>query len=80
MKTKTTTSNRGSKHAGQSRNSPLSIEIVQSREGKKRFDRLLGHFHYLGEGHPVGDYLRQVAVREGQWVGLLAWGSACYAL
>ncbi len=80
MKTKITTSNRGSKHTGQSRHSPLRIEIVRSREGKKRFDQLLGRFHYLGEGRPVGDYLRQVAIREGQWVGLLAWGSACYAL
>jgi hypothetical protein len=28
----------------------------------------------------VGDFLRQVAIWKGQWVGLLAWGSACYAL
>lgn len=56
------------------------MEIVRTATGKKRFDRLLGDFHYLGEGHAAGDYLRQVAVREGKWVGLLAWGSACYAL
>lgn len=80
MKTQTTTSSRGSKHADQSRNPPLNIEIVRSREGKKHFDRILEREHYLGEGRPVGDYLRQVAVREGEWVGLLTWGAACYAL
>jgi len=80
MKTKKTSSNRGSGPTGQNRNPPLTIEIVRSGGDKKRFDRLLGSFHYLGEGCPVGDYLRQVAVRDGEWVGLLAWGSACYAL
>lgn len=58
----------------------MSIDVICSAAEKKRFDELLGRFHYLGEGCPVGDYLRQVAVRDGEWVGLLAWGSACYAL
>ena len=80
MKTKKSTSNRGSGRSGQNRNPPLTIEIVRSGAGKKRFDQLLGGFHYLGPGCPVGDYLRQAAVRDGEWVGLLAWGSACYAL
>jgi hypothetical protein len=57
----------------------LRIEVVQP-EDQKRFDRLLGQYHYLGETRPVGDFLRQVAILEGEWVGLLAWGSACYAL
>lgn len=80
MKTKKMTSNRGSRPRGGDRNRPLTIDVVRSAADKKRFDRLLGSFHYLGEGCAVGDYLRQVAIRDGEWVGLLAWGSACYAL
>lgn len=57
----------------------LRIEVVRP-EQEKRFDQLLGQYHYLGETHPVGDFLRQVAIWNGEWVGLLAWGSACYAL
>lgn len=57
----------------------LEIEVVRA-EDAKRFDRLLGAYHYMGEAQPVGDFLRQAAVLDGKWVGLLAWGSACYAL
>jgi len=46
----------------------------------KRFDSLLGDYHYLGESRPVGDTMRMVAEIEGQWVGLLMWGSAAYRL
>jgi len=44
------------------------------------FDEQLATQHHLGAGRPVGDYLRQVVVREGQPVALLVWGPACYAL
>ena len=54
--------------------------LVVTRAEYPRFDRLLGAYHYLGESRPTGDFLRQVAVLDGVWVGLLAWGSACYAL
>jgi hypothetical protein len=57
----------------------LRIDVVRP-EDQKRFDCLLGQYHYLGETRPVGDFLRQVAILDGEWVGLLAWGSACYAL
>jgi hypothetical protein len=57
----------------------LKIEVV-TPEDRKRFDHLLGQYHYLGETCPVGDFLRQVAILDGEWVGLLAWGAACYAL
>ena len=57
----------------------LEIKVVRGTNAK-RFDRLLGQYHYMGETRPIGDFLRQVAVLDGQWVGLLAWGSACYAL
>lgn len=44
------------------------------------FDGLLADHHYLGAGRPVGDYMRQVVLRDQQPVALLVWGPACYAL
>ena len=44
------------------------------------FDQQLDQHHYLGAGRPVGDYLRQIVVCQGQPVALLVWGPACYAL
>lgn len=46
----------------------------------ERFDQLLAARHYLGQTPPVGDFLRQVVVREGQWVALLVWGPAALKL
>lgn len=57
----------------------LRIESVEAAE-IGRFDALMKAHHYLEEGRPVGDYLRQVAIVDGRWVALLAWGPACYAL
>lgn len=57
----------------------MEMQIVRGKD-KRRFDKLLGQYHYLGQGHPAGDYLRHVAVEDEKWVGLLAWGSACYKL
>ena len=53
---------------------------VPAPEQVAEFDGLLAEHHYLGAGRPVGDYLRQVVERDGQPVGLLVWGPACYAL
>jgi hypothetical protein len=44
------------------------------------FDRQMADRHYLGAGHRVGDYLRQVVRVRGQPAALLVWGPACYAL
>ncbi len=57
----------------------VEIEIV-GRKDRKRFDGLLGQYHYLGESRPVGDAMRMVAKVDGEWVGLLMWGSAAYRL
>ncbi len=57
----------------------LRIEVVGQRQFK-RFDELLKKHHYLEEAKSVGDFLRQVAVDDGKWVALLAWGPACYSL
>ena len=78
MKTIHTTKRRRSKAKPQSGQS-LEIKVVGSKE-VKRFDKLLGEFHYLGESRPMGDTLRLVAQLDGQWIGLLLWGSAAYRL
>jgi len=57
----------------------VSIRVVRGRD-KKRFDELLGSYHYLGESRAVGDSMRMVAEVDGEWVGLLMWGSAAYCL
>jgi len=59
--------------------SVLTVE-VPSNDQVGWFDGLLKDQHYLGAGHPVGDYLRQVVQINGRPVALLVWGPACYAL
>ena len=58
---------------------PLEVRVVASGE-IERFNQLLSEKHYLGETPPVGDFLRQVIVRDGKWVALLAWGPAALKL
>jgi hypothetical protein len=62
------------------RSARLESFALQDPAEKARFDRLMGQQHYLGATKPVGDFLRQVIVRHGEWVALLAWGSPCYAI
>jgi len=54
--------------------------VVVPKAQHKRFDELMGDLHYLGSAKPIGDFLRQAIVCNGEWVALLAWGPACYAL
>ena len=54
--------------------------IVVSKVDHRRFDELMGDLHYLGSAKPTGDFLRQAVICEGEWVAILAWGPACYAL
>ena len=42
-----------------------------------RFDGLLDEYHWLGCGL-VGETVRQVAVIDGEWVGLVGWGSPAF--
>ena len=57
------------------------IEIVAvARQEHERFDSLCGELHYLGAARPIGHFLRQVAVVDGEWIALLAWGPPCYSL
>ena len=62
------------------RSSAIEIRVVTKREEQKRFDEILGREHYIGKAKSVGDFLRQVAVRDEKWIGLLVWGPACYSL
>jgi len=64
--------------AGKTTEAP-QVRVVECDE-VERFDALLEAGHYLGKTRPVGDFLRQVAVINGEWVALLAWGSAAYRL
>ena len=59
--------------------SGIEVRAVQAEE-VARFESLLSERHYLGEAKPVGDFLRQVALRDGEWVGLLVWGPSAYKL
>ncbi len=59
--------------------STLTVRIAREQE-IQWFDDQLGQHHYLGAGRAVGDYLRQIVALEGQPMGLLVWGPACYAL
>lgn len=53
---------------------------VAKRNEFKRFDDLLEEYHYIGKSRSVGDSMRTIAEIDGQWVGLLMWGSACYSI
>ena len=57
----------------------LQIQLVTPAQ-LGRFDALLAQKHYLGSLPSVGDFLRQVVVREGQWVALLVGGPAALKL
>jgi hypothetical protein len=59
--------------------SELHVHIITAAE-QARFDQLLAQKHYLGAAPPVGDFLRQVVTRNGQWAALLIWGPAALKL
>ena len=60
-------------------NPSLTVQPVAPHQ-RERFDQLLAHKHYLGPSPSVGDFLRQVVVRDGQWIALLVWGPAALKL
>jgi hypothetical protein len=57
----------------------LKVQVVTASE-RERFDELLAAKHYLGQAPCVGDFLRQVVVRDQEWVALLVWGPAALKL
>ena len=72
-KTRSSETDRSTCAAGEN---DLTVRTIQPKE-RERFDQLLDAKHYLGQTRSVGDFLRQVVERNGQWVALLAWGPAC---
>lgn len=77
MNTKTEKQKRGQSKSFSGR----KVEIrVAKRSEHKRFDDLLEEYHYIGKSRSVGDAMRMIAEIDGEWVGLLMWGSACYHL
>lgn len=58
----------------------LDVLMIRGKREEARFDTLLDAEHYLGAADRVGDFMRQVVVRDGEWVALLAWAPACYAI
>ena len=78
MKTPSKQRSRNSEARSLSKN-PVWIRVIKAQE-RKRFEALMGAYHYLGEGHSAGDTMRMVAELDGKWAGLLMWGSACYRL
>jgi hypothetical protein len=58
----------------------LRIRVVRGKEEVAEFDEVLQQEHYIGQARPAGDFLRQEALLDGERVGLLAWGAACYAI
>src|SRR5438105_14555834 len=70
-----------SKNPARSNSGGSALTVRNAAEHERQwFDEQLGKHHYLGAGHQIGDYLRQIVELEGQPVGLLVWGPACYAL
>ena len=57
----------------------LKVRVIEAQESE-RFEALLTERHYLGKSVRVGDFLRQVVERDGQWVALLVWGPAALKL
>src|SRR5579864_245508 len=57
----------------------LKVQLIEPWE-VERFDQLLAGKHYLGQTPPIGDFLRQVVVRDKQWIALLVWGPAALKL
>lgn len=58
----------------------LMVRAITDPQEISRFDELLDEKHYLESTRPVGDFLRQVVERDGQWVAILAWGACAYRL
>ncbi len=57
----------------------VEVRLAISDE-RKEIKRLIDEHHYLGWGKPVGETLIYVAEARGEWVALLVFGAAAYAL
>lgn len=57
----------------------ITVELVTPEEEAK-WNKLIRRHHYLKEHRMVGESLRYVAKRNGEWIALLGWSSAAYHL
>jgi hypothetical protein len=57
----------------------ITVELVVPEE-EALWNKLIGKHHYLKEHRLVGESLRYVAKRNGQWIALLGWSSAAFHL
>ena len=58
----------------------VTVELVQSLEEERRWNKLIRKHHYLKEHRLVGESLRYVIKQNGEWIGLLGWSSAAFHL
>jgi hypothetical protein len=58
----------------------ITVELVKSLEEEARWNKLIRKHHYLKEYRMVGESLRYVIKKKGQWIGLLGWSSAAFHL
>ena len=58
----------------------VTVELVQSLEEETRWNKLIRQHHYLKEHRMVGESLRYVIKKNGEWIGLLGWSSAAFHL
>lgn len=57
----------------------IEVRLITAQE-RRRWDQLMVRHHYLRNGQMVGQCLRYVAVRKGQWLALVGWSSGAYHL
>ena len=57
----------------------ITVDLVDPEE-EPRWNKLIRKHHYLKEHRMVGESLRYVAKRNGQWIALLGWSSAAFHL
>jgi len=57
----------------------VSVRLICDCE-RERYDSFLDEQHYLKSGQLVGEQLRYVAERDGQWLALLSWSAGSFHL
>jgi hypothetical protein len=58
----------------------ITVELIDNPQEEARWNKLIRLHHYLKEHRLVGESLRYVIKRNGQWIGLLGWSSAAFHL
>jgi hypothetical protein len=56
----------------------LTLELVRGREATRRYNQLIGTYHYLGYEQPTGAQLKYLAWHRGRPLGGLSFGPAAF--